>query len=121
MTETKHKNHAPEHETKAPARHHADVEPEVEDVEQPPEDGAVNPLFPQGTAQGIMRPTRLSELNVVARGAAGGGHVGQIGVGAVVPVVIYVPMTQSANILEIRKADGTLLFHINSGGTASTP
>jgi hypothetical protein len=120
MTETKHKNHEPE--PKTPARRIADAEePEVEATQDGNDNGEVTPLFPLGTAQGTMRPSRFSEVNIVARGAGGAGHVGQIGVGAVVPMVIYVPLTQSANILEIRKADGTLLFHINSGGTASTP
>jgi hypothetical protein len=85
----------------------------------PPDDSGVTPLATGAAGLAVNRPSRFSEVHIVARGAGGGGHAPTIGTGAVVPLRIIVPATQSVNTLEIVTAAGVVLFSISATGVPS--
>jgi hypothetical protein len=84
-----------------------------------PGEGGVNPQATGAAGLAVNRPSRFSEVHIVARGAGGGGHAPTIGSGAVVPLRIIVPATQSVNTLEIVTAAGVVLFSISATGVPS--
>jgi hypothetical protein len=86
-----------------------------------PGDGEVTPQATGAAGLAANRPSRFSEVHIVARGAGGGGHAPTIGSGTVVPLRIILPAAQTANAFEIVTAAGVVLFHINAAGVASSP
>jgi hypothetical protein len=93
-------------------------EPETQPA-VPPDDSGVTPLATGAAGLAVNRPSRFSEVHIVAKGAGGGGHAPQIGSGTVVPLRIIVPATQSVNTLEIVTAAGVVLFSISATGVPS--
>jgi hypothetical protein len=122
MSEHNNKPAKHEHESK----HEHEEKPKVKAEESEPaitamELGAVNPLALGPAGLAVQRPTRFSEVHVTPRGAQASGHGPSLGSGAVVPLRIILPATQSVNAFEIVTAAGVVLFHIDKNGVASTP
>jgi hypothetical protein len=62
------------------------------------------------------RASRFRELHVVPQGAGANGKEPSVGSGAIVPVKIILPATQTVNAIEVMTAAGVLLFAINKNG-----
>lgn len=62
------------------------------------------------------RASRFREVHVVPAGAGASGKEPTVGSGAIVPVKIILPTTQSVDAFEVVTAAGVVLFAINKAG-----